>query len=69
MDVASLRDSLGLRADNERLAGAARAHLEAWTGALGLGEMQVGWDVNGRAASGLAWDREGPPLIIPFKGI
>ena len=42
MDTASLRDSLGLRADYEKLSRAAREHLEAWTNALGLREMQVG---------------------------
>ena len=41
MDAALLRDSLGLRADSERLAGAARVYMEAWTDALGLREMRV----------------------------
>ena len=41
MDAAALRDSLGLRADSEKLYGAARVYLEAWTDSLGLREMQV----------------------------
>ena len=41
MDTASLRDSLGLRADYEKLSIAAREYLEAWSNALGLREMQV----------------------------
>ena len=37
MDVALLRDSLGLRADSERLAGAAQVYMEVWNDALALG--------------------------------
>ena len=41
IDAACLRDSLGLRADCERLSSVARACLEAWTSDLGLVEAQA----------------------------
>ena len=41
IDAACLRDSLGLRADCERLSSLARSCLEAWTSDLGLVQAQA----------------------------
>ena len=62
MDAVLLCDSLGLMVDSERQAGAAWVHMEAWSDALGLREMQVGGEGGqGEGGSEGFWLRDSLP--------